>query len=67
MNFQIHTYYPENLQVCFDLAELIANDVHCDIYQSFIVSNQLHVFLDYMRNAAIASLELKQIPWSSKK
>jgi hypothetical protein len=65
INYETHIYFPEHLENCFELAELVANDSTVNIYKSFMVSGKMSVFLGAMKDAAMASLAFKKTPWTS--
>jgi hypothetical protein len=65
INYRTKMYFPEHLEKCFELVELVANDSTVNIFTSFMVSGKMSLFLDAVKEAAVASLEFKQMPWSS--
>jgi hypothetical protein len=65
INLQTHLYFPENLDNCFELAELIANDSNVNVYRPFMTAGKMGQLLQGLKDAALASLAFKRTPWTS--
>jgi hypothetical protein len=65
INLKTHLYFPENLDCCFELAELIANDSNVHVYQPFMTAGKMGQLLQGLKDAALASLTFKRTPWTN--